>query len=154
MRIAVAVVFALVMLVGAGFGAIIWEDHYFQQPGPSATRTVVVINAGSGLGSVAEKLTHAGVLQSALLFEAGVMRRGNSAHLKAGEYGFPPHVSEAAAMEMLIAHKVIEHRITIAEGLSSEQALSLLVADKALSGSVPEIPEGSLLPETYMFELG
>jgi UPF0755 protein len=57
-------------------------------------------------------------------------------------------------MDMLVAHKTIEHRITIAEGLTSDAAVALLTADPVLIGPVPVVPEGSLLPETYLFERG
>ena len=141
---------AVLLLVAAGFGGVSWEARYFQAPGPSPTRTVVVIAPGSGLASVAQKLARAGVVQN----DAGVIRRGKSAQLKAGEYGFPAHASEALAVEMLVAHKVIEHRITIPEGFTSDMAVALLESDKALTGKAPDVAEGTLLPETYLFELG
>jgi UPF0755 protein len=63
-------------------------------------------------------------------------------------------MSEAAIAGMLVAHKVIEHRITIPEGLTAGMAVTLLDSEPALTGKSPEVPEGSLLPETYLFELG
>jgi UPF0755 protein len=153
MRFVVATIVVL-LLVAAGFGGMALEVRYFDQPGPSPTRTVVVITSGIGLGSVAQQLARAGVVQNALLFEAGVFRRGRTAQLKAGEYGFPPHASEATAMDMMVTHKVIEHRITIPEGLTSDMAIALLDSDTALKGKTPAITEGSLLPETYLFEFG
>ena len=153
MRLVLATI-AILLLMAAGFGGMAWEARYFQAPGPSPTRTVVVITPGSGLASVAQKLARAGVVQNALLFDAGVIRRAKSAQLKAGEYGFPAHASEALAVEMLVAHKVIEHRITIPEGYTSDMAVALLDSDKALAGKAPDVAEGTLLPETYLFELG
>jgi UPF0755 protein len=55
---------------------------------------------------------------------------------------------------MLVAHKTVEHRITIAEGLTSDAAVALVNADPVLTGPVPVVPEGSLLPETYLYERG
>ncbi len=80
--------------------------------------------------------------------------RGKSAQLKAGEYGFPPHASEATIVDMLLTHKVIEHRITVPEGFTSDMAVALIDGEQVLSGKSPVIPEGTLLPETYLFELG
>jgi UPF0755 protein len=82
------------------------------------------------------------------------MRRGRTAQLKAGEYAFPPHASEAQVVDMLVAHKALEHRLTIPEGLTSDAAVALVKADPTLTGDVPVVPEGSLLPETYLFERG
>jgi len=117
-------------------------------------RTVVVISPHSGLLAIAERLSRAGVVRSGILFQAGVMLRGKSAQLKAGEYGFPAHASEATVMDMILTHKVVEHRITIPEGFTSDMAVALLDGEHALSGKAPVIAEGTLLPETYLFELG
>jgi len=61
--------------------------------------------------------------RTALLFRLGVMRRGHAAQLKAGEYAFPL-CQRAQVMDMLIAHRVVGHRITIAEGLTSDAAVA------------------------------
>jgi UPF0755 protein len=57
-------------------------------------------------------------------------------------------------MDMLVAHKTLEHRLTIAEGLTTDAVVALVKAEPALTGDVPTVPEGSLLPETYLFERG
>ena len=124
------------------------------QPGPASAETVLLVKPGSGLNAIAAELAQTGVVQNGLLFRAGVMRRGKTAQLKAGEYAFPAHASEAQVLDMLVAHKTIEHRITIAEGLTSDAAVALITADPILTGPVPVVPEGSLLPETYLFERG
>ncbi len=103
---------------------------------------------------MANDLAHAGVVSSAILFRAGVLRRGKTAALKAGEYAFPAGVSMAEAMAMLAERKVVQHRITIAEGLTSDAAVALVDADPVLTGASTVVPEGSLLPETYRFERG
>ena len=55
----------------------------------------------------------------------------------------------------LIAHRVIRYKITIPEGLTSEQIVDRLREDTVLTGDVRETPrEGSLMPDTYFFERG
>jgi UPF0755 protein len=44
---------------------------------------------------------------------------------------------------------IVHHRITIAEGLTSQQAVDLINACDVLVGQIPTPPEGSILPETY-----
>jgi UPF0755 protein len=144
----------IVLAVAAIAGGAWWEDNYFVQEGPAAAQTVLVITPGSGLNRIAGTLAQAGVIENGLLFRAGVMRRGRTAQLKAGEYAFPPHASEAQVVDMLVAHKALEHRLTIPEGLTSDAAVALVKADPTLTGDVPVVPEGSLLPETYLFERG
>ena len=148
--------FIVLIVLGAASiaGAAWWENNYFVQAGPAPAQTVLVITQGSGLNRIAAALTEAGVVENGLLFRAGVIRRGRTAQLKAGEYAFPAHASEAQVVDMLVAHKTLEHRLTIAEGLTSDSAIALIKADPTLTGEVPVVPEGSLLPETYLFERG
>jgi UPF0755 protein len=61
----------------------------------------------------------------------------------------------AEATDMLVRGKVVEHRITIAEGLTVDAALAVVSAEPALTGEAgASPPEGSLLPETYLFRRG
>lgn len=154
MRPSLAIAFLLGFVLAAAGIAMWGEGQFFRQPGPTAVRTVVVVKPGSSVAAIARELASNRVVRSELVFHAGVFLRGKTARLKAGEYGFPPHVSEAVVVDMLVAHKVIEHRLTLAEGLTSSMAVSLIDADPALAGNSPSVPEGSLLPETYLFELG
>jgi UPF0755 protein len=110
MRIALALLFTAILAAAGVVGAAIWEPLYFASPGPALARTVVVINPHSGALAIAERLSGAGVVRSGIAFQAAVMLRGKSAQLKAGEYGFPAHASEATIMDMIVMHKVIEHR--------------------------------------------
>jgi peptidoglycan lytic transglycosylase G len=153
-RIFLSLIALLALVTAAVAGAGWWEGRYFAQAGPAPSQITLIVKPGSGLRTIAGALAQAGVVKSALLFRAGVMRRGRTAQLKAGEYAFPAHVSEALAMDMLVARKVVEHRITIAEGLTSDAVAALIAADPVLTGPVTVAPEGSLLPETYLFERG
>ena len=154
MRIAFRLLFAAILVAAGVVGGAIWEARYFAAPGPAPARTVLVINPHSGALAIAERLSRAGVVRSGILFQAAVVLRGKSAQLKAGEYGFPAHASEAAVMDMIVMHRVIEHRITIPEGFTSDMAVALLDGERTLKGKSPVVQEGSLLPETYLFELG
>ncbi|HXJ00125.1 MAG TPA: endolytic transglycosylase MltG [Micropepsaceae bacterium] len=154
MRFFFSLIVFVALAAAAVAGAAWWEDRYFVQPGPSLAETTLIVKPGSGLRVIAQTLAQAGMVENALLFRVGVIRRGRSAQLKAGEYAFPANASEAEIMDMLVARKVVEHRITIAEGLTSDAAVALVQADPVLTGSVTVVPEGSLLPETYLFERG
>jgi len=135
-------------------GAVWWEDRSFNGAGPSQKETVVLVRPGSGARAIASSLTEAGIVDRPLLFRIGVMRRGQTTALKAGEYAFPAGASMAQVMDMLVQHKVLMHRITIAEGLTSDMALAIVNADSVLEGSASAATEGTLLPETYVFERG
>ena len=80
---------------------------------------------------------------------------GNRSSLKRGEYAFKAGVSLREVEAQLIAHKVVQHKLTIPEGLTSDQVVERLRDDDVLVGEVKEPPrEGSLLPDTYLFERG
>ncbi len=56
---------------------------------------------------------------------------------------------------LLAAHKVVRHKVTLPEGLTSDQIVARLRDDDVLVGEIKETPrEGSLMPDTYYFERG
>jgi UPF0755 protein len=75
--------------------------------------------------------------------------------LKYGEYQFTKNASLADVVNTIVENKVVQHAVTIPEGLTSEQIVARLLETDALSGQIKEIPrEGTLLPETYKFTRG
>ena len=146
-------VLIIVGIAALGAGAW-WETRNFAAPGPAAQETIVLIKPGMGLNAIAQTLADAQAVQSGFLFRVGAMRRSAGTSLKAGEYAIPASASMAQILDMLARHKVMQHRLTIAEGLTSEMVVALLKAEPALDGEVETPPEGSLLPETYLFERG
>jgi UPF0755 protein len=57
--------------------------------------------------------------------------------------------------DLLVSGKGIQHKLTAAEGLTSNMIWKLVRNDKTLTGDAgPEPEEGTLLPETYLFTRG
>ncbi len=136
----------------AGFAAALVEIH---RPGPLAEDKVVQIAREDDGGPIAEQLERAGVVDSAIAFSAMTLIDGKRSGLKRGEYDFKPHVSSSDVEQLLLSGKVVLHRITIPEGLTSDQIVQRLRDNEILVGEVKEPPrEGSLLPETYSFPRG
>jgi UPF0755 protein len=133
--------------------------HEFDAPGPAAAggvpETVVSVPMGTGLNQTAAILEKQGVVREALIFRIGVMVNRKAAALKAGEYAIPSRASPSQIMEILVEGKSIVYKLTLAEGLTSAMIVDLVKKDPILTGDVTEIPpEGSLLPETYIFDRG
>ena len=130
----------------------------FAAPGPAAphgSETVVLIKSGAGMRGIAQALADARRRLEAWLFQIGVRLHGETAALKAGEYAIPSHASMFDIMNILIAGKSIEHKLTVAEGLTSQMAYDIVKDDPVLIGDAgPVPPEGTLLPETYLFTRG
>jgi UPF0755 protein len=149
----------LLLLVAIAGGACFWEQMDYAAPGPAsrngARETVVDIPQRQGLLKIANQLEAAGTVRSATLFALGVRSRGEGALLKAGEYAIPSGSSMQSIAELLISGRVVEHKFTAAEGLTSQMIAGLINADRGLSGAPQEAPEeGTLLPETYLFVKG
>jgi UPF0755 protein len=145
-----------VLVIGLlGVSVLVWSVIESRKPGPLAEDKIVVIEREDDSGTIGDQLEHAGVVDSALWFSAMTMVDGSRSSLKRGEYAFKAGVSLRQVEAQLIAHKVVQHKLTVPEGLTSDQVVERLRGDDVLVGDVKEPPrEGSLLPDTYLFERG
>jgi UPF0755 protein len=130
----------------------------FDRPGPLSTSTVVVIPKGEGVSGIAERLQRDEVISDRGLFMTSIIYfiylRGTGT-LKAGEYEFRKFASMRQVLDTLVQGKSIDHKVTLAEGMTSQQMVERLRANLDLEGVVAEIPaEGTLLPDTYRFQIG
>jgi UPF0755 protein len=139
----------------ATVGALAWLMKEARSPGPLAADKVVMITREDDAGSIADQLERAGVIDSAMWFNVLILLDGNRAALKRGEYAFKAGVSMNEIEDELIAHHVVRYKLTVPEGLTSEQVVDRMREDPVLIGEIREIPrEGSLMPDTYYFERG
>lgn len=136
-------------------GTAVWGALRLVAPGPLTEPVTVVIPRGSGLEAVAITLADAGVVHSPLLVVFGARLTGSVRDLKAGEYAFAPGTSADEVLEQMRRGRTVVHRLTVPEGLTSAQILSLLDKEPVLAGNMPQRPkDGSLLPETYHYSYG
>jgi UPF0755 protein len=130
----------------------------FDQPGPLPASTIVVIPKGEGVSGIAERLERDEVISDRGLFVTSIVYfmylRGAGA-LKAGEYEFRKQASMRQVLDTLVEGRSIAHKITLAEGLTSQQIVERIQANPELNGTITDIPaEGTLLPDTYRFQIG
>ena len=141
---------AVVVLAGFGFAMV-----EARKPGPLEADKVVLITRDDDGGSIPDQLERAGIIESPLWFNLTLLLDGNRGKLKRGEYLFKEHVSLREAEDVLISGKVVLHKVTVPEGLTSDQVVQRLRDNDVFIGGIKEIPrEGSILPETYEFERG
>ena len=89
------------------------------------------------------------------VFMGSVIALKARGELKYGEYQFTKQSSVADVVDKITEGKIIQHAVTVPEGLTSEQIVARLLENDALGGQIKEIPrEGTLLPETYKFTRG
>jgi UPF0755 protein len=140
-------------VIGVGVGE--WANEAWTEAGPAKREVVVLIAPHSRTHDIAHQIQAAGAVPNALLFEAELHLHGAASKVKAGEYALPAYASMADIARILVEGKSIQHKLTAAEGLTSDMILKLVAADPVLVGDAGPVPaEGSLLPETYLFTRG
>lgn len=131
----------------------LWEIH---REGPLAREVVFTIDRGASVMEIGRTLEKEGVVRNALVFRAAAELYARPGALKAGEYIADPGESLRSVMEKIESGKMRLFPITVAEGLTSDMILDIVKKSAVLTGDlkVTTLPEGSLLPETYMVMRG
>src|SRR6266702_2041072 len=145
----------LVLMIGAG-GVYVYGKQKLEAPGPLQDDKVVNIPARAGMTDIADILQREGVVDvNPWAFMGGVFAMKASSELKPGEYSFQKNASLRDVIGTIVEGKVVQHSVTIPEGLTSEQIVTRLSENDIFAGAVREMPrEGTLLPETYKFPRG
>jgi UPF0755 protein len=145
----------LFLMIGAG-AAYYYGRQILEAPGPLQDDKIVNIPARAGKRDIADVLNREGVTNvNPWIFIGSVYALKASSDLKPGEYSFQKNASLRDVIGVIVEGKVVQHSVTIPEGLTSEQILARLSDNDIFAGTVREIPrEGTLLPETYKFPRG
>ncbi len=150
------ILLAVLLVIAAG--AVEWAAAAWNEPGPvaaSGNQSVVLIEPRTKLHDIAQKLQDAHLLNYGLVFEFDLYLHRLNDKVKAGEYAVPSKASMADIAAILVSGKSIQHKLTAAEGLTSDMIYKLVAGDPDLTGDAgPEPAEGTLLPETYLFTHG
>lgn len=148
--LAIVVLGALVLATAFG-----WGIKYYNSPGPKDEETTVVIPKGTGFKGITALLDESGVIEHPAAFSAIAVALDKAGKVKAGEYAFPANVPPKDVLESLVEGKTVIHRLTVPEGLTTQQVLRLVEQEDKLEGTLPnDLKEGELLPETYYFSRG
>src|SRR5271170_1243332 len=149
------VTIVLVLMIGAGT-AYVYGKQKIEAPGPLQEDKIVNIPPRAGMTDIADVLQREGVIDNnRWAFIGSVFALKARSELKPGEYQFQKNASLRDVIGTIVEGKVVQHSVTIPEGLTSEQIVARLSENDIFSGSVRELPrEGTLLPETYKFPRG
>jgi UPF0755 protein len=145
----------LVLMIGTG-AAYYYGRQKLEAPGPLQEDKVVNIPPRAGMTDIADVLQREGVIDNnRWAFIGSVFALKARSELKPGEYLFQKNASLRDVIGTMVDGKVVQHAVTIPEGLTSEQIVGRLTDNDIFAGTVREIPrEGTLLPETYKFPRG
>jgi UPF0755 protein len=143
-RAAIVVIAAALIL----FWALWWRGGGNDKP------VTFVVEQGSGVAKVASDLKAKGLISSTTLFRGFAKVLGGGAPVQAGEFEIPPHASPSAILDLLQHGRPVQRLVTVTEGMPAIIVAERLAAVPYLTGPVPTIREGSVLPDSYGFERG
>jgi UPF0755 protein len=151
-----AIITILIIAMIAAGGGYFYGKQKLEAAGPLQADKTVNIPSRAGMGDISDILIREGVIENnRWAFIGAVLALKARSDLKPGEYAFQKTASLRDVIATIVEGKVVQHSVTIAEGLTSEQIVARLSDNDIFSGSVREIPrEGTLLPETYKFPRG
>lgn len=156
MKRALLVLFFIALAgLAAGGGGFFYVQGMARAPGGNAQPVRLLIEPGLGVSAIAYRLKRADVVAEPLVFR--LWARYTKAHtkLRAGEYDLPAHASVETALNILKSGKTVVRKLTVAEGLSSLEALMVVQDGEGLKGEITDIPdEGWLMPDTYHYSWG
>jgi UPF0755 protein len=128
---------------------------FWWAPGPKAGPHTIVVEEGATLGSVVRQLDKEGVIPgSARTYYVMARLLGSNDPIQAGEFEIPRGMGGAAILDLLQHGKPVQRLITVTEGMPAIIVSEKLAANKYLTGPLPPVPEGSLLPDSYGYKRG
>src|SRR5471030_2149478 len=129
----------LVLMIGVG-GAYIYGRQKIEAPGPLPEDKIVNIPARAGMTDIADILQREGVIDNnRWAFIGSVFALKARSELKPGEYSFQKKASLRDVIGTMVEGKVVQHSVTIPEGLTSEQIVARLSENEIFAGAVKEI---------------
>ncbi len=149
--------FVLLFIFGGLLAALgSWAWLTYTAPGPLKTKTVYEISKSLDRTQIAATLQDKGIITDARVFSAAAavnaMRGGR---LKPGEYEFAAGASMNDVLGMITAGRFLTYKVTVPEGWTSQMVVARLTEQKELDGEIKTVPpEGSILPDTYVFRRG
>jgi UPF0755 protein len=124
-------------------------------PGPTRGPHTIIVQEGATVGTVARKLARQGAIPgTARTYYVMARLFGSHDPIQAGEFEIPRGMGGAAILDLLQHGKPVLRLITVTEGMPSILVTEKLAANQYLAGPLPDVPEGSVLPDSYGYERG
>ena len=146
----------LAWLAGLAAGAILVVTWLlWWSPGPKPGPHTIIVEEGTALVAVAEQLEDMDAIPgNATTFRGFARILGSGDPIQAGEFEIPTGTSAAGILDLLQHGKPVQRLVTVTEGMPSIIVAEKLAANPFLAGPVPEIAEGSVLPDSYSYQRG
>jgi len=139
--LAILAAFALVTLFWWGGGA--------------ATKQTIIVEEGASLTRLCPGLAKKGLIPGSCgTYRAFARLFGSSDPIQAGEFEVPANTGGAALLDLLQHGQPLSRLVTVPEGTPSILVEEKLAAVPYLTGAVPTLAEGSVLPDSYSYQRG
>ncbi len=139
---------AVLAAAGLAFVYFLWWSPG-SKPGPHD----VTIREGTTLGSLSRQLAAEGAIPGTPKTYYAIARLlGSNDPIQAGEFRIPRGMGGAAVLELLQHGKPLLRLITVTEGMPAILVQEKLASNSYLTGALPPIEEGSVLPDSYGYQ--
>jgi UPF0755 protein len=123
--------------------------------GPKPGPHTLVVQEGATIASVARQLEKEGAIPgNAITFRAMAKIFGSHDPIQAGEFEIPKGMSAAGILDLLQHGKPLLRLVTVTEGMPAIIVEERLSANPYLTGPLPDVSEGSVLPDSYGYQRG
>jgi UPF0755 protein len=137
----------LVLAIVAAGAAAYFGITTFYAEGPKTEATAFLVEKGSGLGTIANRLQEQGLIDNALLFRAGIWTLARDAKVLPGQYMVPAKASMGDILTLITEGKPEEFFLNVIPGETSFQVAEAIndPAQSLTGAAVPPPAEGTLL---------
>jgi UPF0755 protein len=146
------------LLIGAGalvVAALVVVYAFWWAPGPKPGPHDIIVKEGTTLHAISRQLAREGAIPgTARTYYVMARLFGSNAPIQAGEFEIPKGMGGASILDLLQHGKPLLRLITVTEGMPSITVEEKLAASPYLTGPTPQIPEGSVLPDSYGYQRG
>jgi len=124
-------------------------------PGPKRAPHDVMVPEGASLGSVSRLLAKEGAIPgTAKTYYVMARIFGSGDPIQAGEFEIPRGMGGAAILDLLQHGRPAQRLVTVTPGMPAIIVSENLAANRYLTGALPPIEEGSVLPDSYGYQRG
>jgi UPF0755 protein len=146
------------LLIGGGailLAALVAIYLLWWSAGPKPGPHDIIVEEGSTAASVGRQLEQKGAIPgSARTFYLMARVFGSGDPIQAGEFEIPKGMSASGILDLLQHGKPLQRLVTVTEGMPAVIVEEKLATNQYLTGAVPQIAEGTLLPDSYSYERG
>jgi UPF0755 protein len=145
----------LFLAAGLLLAALIVIYALWWAPGPKRGPHDIIVKEGTTLGSISRQLAKEGAIPgTARTYYVMARLFGSKDPIQAGEFEIPKGMGGASVLDLLQHGKPLLRLITVTEGMPAITVEEKLASNPYLTGPLPDIAEGAVLPDSYGYQRG